>query len=689
MVYLSANGEVLGSFEEEAVPGLMTAGTITEAAYYWREGMSEWLPVADLLQFQAKRREAPWPAPAVQLKPAVVLPSAAGLGVRKPFMVWRSPAVAEATGAAPKRAVSQTHPVAAGPNVKKPLVMGRGPAVVGATGAARQNETVKIMTPETTKPVLVPQAGKSGVWAAPQLSPVPVGEPKPAAGLLGLKKLFAMWRGPAVVGAIGAAAKSADVPSKPAAASAPAAAPQNEAVKIINKATIKPVSVPQVGKPGVLGASQLSSVGVTKPSAAAPADKKSLVMGRGPAVTEATGSAPKRAVSQAHPVAAGPDVKKPLVMGRGPAVAGATGTARQNETGKIMTPATIKPVSVPQVGKPGVLGASQLSSVGVTKPSATAPADKKSLLMGRGPAVAGATGAAVKSAETPSKPAAMSAPAAPPQNETVQIMRPATFEPAAEARAQVKPEAGGAFVADGSGAPKKGRGWLARLAGVLVFAAAAGGGAWWWVANAEPPFIPGTVALAGDESGPVQIRVFRRAELVVPWRERLAAAEARGVELEGLLAEARALLNEKSLLRDEAASVYKVGQEYNMPDVAELRADRDAKQAEAEAAQAEVLKMEVEKGGLLTFEGLLESVPAPMGTIAAGEGGVFALPPQEEDVVVLATVTVESDGQRQQRAWLEVLEAPVDGEAVGPVRFAEINRLDLDEIRRFAASDVP
>ena len=140
MVYLSANGEVLGSFEEEAVPGLMAAGTITEAAYYWREGMSEWLPVADLLQLQTKRREAPWPAPAVQLKPAVVLPSAAGLGVRRPFVMRRMPAVVEATGAAPKRAASQTHPVAAGPDVKKPLVMGRGPGAAGATGTARHND---------------------------------------------------------------------------------------------------------------------------------------------------------------------------------------------------------------------------------------------------------------------------------------------------------------------------------------------------------------------------------------------------------------------------------------------------------------------------------------------------------------------------------------------------------------------
>jgi len=237
---------------------------------------------------------------------------------------------------------------------------------------------------------------------------------------------------------------------------------------------------------------------------------------------------------------------------------------------------------------------------------------------------------------------------------------------------------------------KTGRGWLVGLAGLVLFGAVAGGGVWWWLANAEPPVIPGTVVLAGDESGPVEIRVFRREELVAPWRERLAAADARAAELGGLITEAQALLREKFLLREEAARVFEVGEEYKMPDVEELRADREAKQADADAAQAEVAKLEAEKGSLLTFEGLLENMPAPLQTVVADAGGVFSLPPPEdEEVVLLAMTTVESDGQRQARAWLEVLEVPADGAAPDAVRFSEMNRLDLDEIRRLASAGAP
>lgn len=239
----------------------------------------------------------------------------------------------------------------------------------------------------------------------------------------------------------------------------------------------------------------------------------------------------------------------------------------------------------------------------------------------------------------------------------------------------------------GPGLPKQGRGWVLWLAGLLVSGAVAAGGAWWWIANAEPPVIPGNVALAGDETGPVEVRVFRRAELARPWQESLAAADARALELDGLLTAAQAQLREKSVFRDEAASVLKVGEEYNMPDVAELRADHDAKQAEMDAAQAEVEKLQSEKAALLSFEDLLAKLPPPSGTVVADAGGAFSLPPPEEDVVLLAATTAETDGKRSVRAWLEVLELPPEGEAHGPVKFSETNRLDLAEIRRFAAGD--
>jgi len=235
-------------------------------------------------------------------------------------------------------------------------------------------------------------------------------------------------------------------------------------------------------------------------------------------------------------------------------------------------------------------------------------------------------------------------------------------------------------------APKKNRNLLLGL-GLLAVLAVSGAGAWWWIANREPPVVPGNVVLNGDEEGAVEIRVFRRPDLAAPWRERLAAADARATELDGLLTAAQAQVREKSLLRDEAARVCEVGEEYNMPDVAELRADRDAKQAEADAAQAEFKKLELEKAELLTFESLFESLPAPLGTMTADPAGAFALPPPQEDVVLLATTSASIDGKRSIRAWLEVLELPSEGEGHPAVRFSETNRLDLDQIRRFASAE--
>lgn len=308
---------------------------------------------------------------------------------------------------------------------------------------------------------------------------------------------------------------------------------------------------------------------------------------------------------------------------------------------------------------------------------------KKPFIPRRGPVAV--TGAAAAPTASPARPVAVARPASA-ADEAAPIGPSVVAEKTFTAQ-MMRP---GAAAAAAAVPRKRGRGWLVGLAGLVLFGAVAGGGVWWWLANAEPPVIPGTVVLAGDESGPVEIRVFRREELVAPWRERLTVADARAAELGGLITEVRAQLREKSLLRDEVARVLEVGEEYNMPDVEELRADREAKQAEADAAEAELAKLEGEKGSLLTFEGLLGNLPAPRQTVVADAGGVFSLPPPEdEEVVLLATTMVESDGQPQARAWLEVVEVPADGAAPDAVRFSEMNRLDLDEIRRLAAAGAP
>ena len=235
----------------------------------------------------------------------------------------------------------------------------------------------------------------------------------------------------------------------------------------------------------------------------------------------------------------------------------------------------------------------------------------------------------------------------------------------------------------GAGKSRRGLVWSAL---VFLLLAGAGGGVWWWI-NREPPLIPGTVALAGTETSPVEIRVFRREDLAAPWRERLSAADARGAELDGLLAEADKLTREKSLLYEEASKVFEVGEEYNMPDVADLRADRDAKQAEADAAKAEYDKLKAEKDSLLSMAGLLENLPSPVRTVMADAQGNFALPPEETEVVLLAVA--RDNGEGEPTAWLEVMEVAEDGSGPESVRFSETNRLDLGGIRNFAGPALP
>ena len=234
----------------------------------------------------------------------------------------------------------------------------------------------------------------------------------------------------------------------------------------------------------------------------------------------------------------------------------------------------------------------------------------------------------------------------------------------------------------------KSRRWLVWSAAALLLLAGAGGGAWWWI-NREPPIIPGTVVLAGTETLPVEVRVFRREDLAGPWRERLTAADARGAELEKLIAEADGQVREKKLLHEEASRVFEVGEEYNMPDVAELRADRDAKEAEATSATAEYDKLKAEKDSLLSVAGLLEDLPSPVKTVLADGQGNFALPPEEGEVVLLATTAAGSGEQKETVAWLETLEVAEDGTAPEAVRFSETNRLDVSAVRSFAGAAAP
>ena len=123
-----------------------------------------------------------------------------------------------------------------------------------------------------------------------------------------------------------------------------------------------------------------------------------------------------------------------------------------------------------------------------------------------------------------------------------------------------------------------------------------------------------------------------------------------------------------------------------MPDLEELRAERDAKEAGVASARAALEKLQSEKAALTNIETLLESLPDPLQAIAADAGGNFTLPrPEGGEVVLLAVVASETDGKRERRGWLEIMELSPEGEAPEAVRFTETNRLGVEEIRRFAA----
>ena len=276
---------------------------------------------------------------------------------------------------------------------------------------------------------------------------------------------------------------------------------------------------------------------------------------------------------------------------------------------------------------------------------------------------------------------------APPSASNSRPTVPVGASPAPRAEAGLPPKPG--ITAPPAGTlgshPQAGR-WRAVALAVL-FAGLAVGAGWWWL-NSEPAPISGRVSLAGDETGAVEIRVFRREDLSASWRELLAAAEVRAAELAELSDEALARHRQAWLGYDEASRVYAVGEEYNMPDLAELRAEREAKQAGEVAAMEELKRLSAEKQGLVTLEGLLGVLPAPLQTLMADTQGTFVLPPPEGTGVVLVAVSPSgSDGAVPLRGWFEVLELEADGRLPDTVELSGEDQLEVDAIRRFVAGD--
>jgi hypothetical protein len=174
--------------------------------------------------------------------------------------------------------------------------------------------------------------------------------------------------------------------------------------------------------------------------------------------------------------------------------------------------------------------------------------------------------------------------------------------------------------------------------------------------------------------------------LPTPWGEFLAAADARAAALGALIADAEGVQREKELLFEEASRVHEVGVEYNMPDVAELKAERDAREAEFAEAQAAVRKLQAEQQGLFEWGGLLGVLPAPLRTATADEMGDFTMMRPGEEGVVLLAVGREGDGE-DYLCWMAAVEALTPETSMTVVEFSEAQRLDLEAVRRIAGGE--
>lgn len=633
MIYLSANGAVLGQFEESAVPQVLADRKITAEAFYWREGMADWRPVSEL----AKPAE-----PKVETKP--VLPKLV------PAPVAAATASAPADKSVAASATTPTPQAGAAKPVLNPVPAAKqatiSPAPVAAKPAA---PSAAGTTASVLKKTLLPQRPEAGVAGTAEKLPKPT----------------------AAVAASSALSPAQAITPTPATASGTVSKP-------IAAAAISPA--PQAGAP--------------KP-----------VLDPVPAAKQAIASPAPVAAKPAAPSAAGttaPVVKKTLLPQR--PQAGAPGTS-----GKEVNPAAAKPLlasphevtpkpvtaSAP-MAKPAAAGtASSAGSPAQASSGVTGSAPRKTIIPQRN--VVSGAGASAKLIKPEQATGEQGAKAPPYESVVAGSDKAAVEAPRTAADNSFTPPRASAGAAKSAlsekGEPRPvvptGSGRKSRLVWLLVLlllVAAVGGGAWWWL-NRAPAAIPGRVSLSGEESGPVEIRVFRREELAGPWRERLAAADARAAELESLVAEAQEVHRQRVILYDEAAGVWAVGEEYNMPDVEELRADRDTKKAEADAAKAELDGLQAEKETLLTIESLLEAVPAPLQTIVADAQGSFLLPPPEAgEIILLATASSQSEGKPVARGWLEVLEIPADGAPPEAVQLSESDLLDVDKIRNFAGA---
>ena len=256
---------------------------------------------------------------------------------------------------------------------------------------------------------------------------------------------------------------------------------------------------------------------------------------------------------------------------------------------------------------------------------------------------------------------------------------PAAAEAAAAQTERVSP----------SGPPAKPRGRWLSLAALSFLLLGALGAAGWWFFLAEPPPLSGEVRVAGADGELVPasgaaVFLVPQEEVALRWRRQSEEARARAGEFDALLEEARALHRERSLVLELAANVSAVADEYNMPDAAELRAERDAAQAAEAETLAEVERLTREKAEAFGPAVFLGAPPEAIVQTDTDETGTFRLPFSDptEGLAVLIVTASTTDSASPVRGWLAPLDPTRD--RATPLRFSPDNALDAERIQEIA-----
>lgn len=170
MVYLSANGEVLGQFGEHELPSALAAGKVPSGSFFWREGMPEWRPLRELVlppqpppanpsSEPAADSSSPTAAPATGVASSLAQPLKSAIA-RKALFVPRSGAPA---------AEAKTTPPQDGPEIAT------GPGETPSAPARPVRKIFLAQAKAAPSPITVaPASGKEMVTPAPAARRTPL-----------------------------------------------------------------------------------------------------------------------------------------------------------------------------------------------------------------------------------------------------------------------------------------------------------------------------------------------------------------------------------------------------------------------------------------------------------------------------------------------------------------------------------